>query len=177
MELLSYILSMLSLAFMITASLLKGKNMKAILMLVLLANVTVGTGYICGGGGINGAAATYLGCVQTFINFTFEYRNKPIPKWLIAIYATAIIAVNIIVGGVEPLVFLAIVASLAFLLCIGQKNGAKYRFWTIVNISLWCPYDFLTSSYGALVTHIALLIFTIVGMLIHDRKKQENVTA
>ncbi len=172
MEIVSYILSIIGLVLMITASLIKGKNMKTILVLVSLSNLIVGTSYLCGGSGINGAAALYLGCVQTLINFTFEYRNKPIPKWLIAIYAAAIIAVNLAVSEFSPLVLLVIVASLTFLLCIGQKNGAKYRFWTIVNISLWCLYDVLSASYGALITHGSLLTFTAVGMLIHDRKAE-----
>ncbi len=171
MQTLSYILSFIGLAAMVAASLIKGKNMKTILLLVFLSNLTVGTSYLCNGTGINGAAALYLACIQALINFFFQYRGKEIPKWLLLIYAAAIIALNIAVGGLKPLVLLVIVASLTFLLCIGQKNGAKYRFWTIVNISLWCLYDVLSKSYGALTTHVTLLVFTVVGMLIYDRKK------
>ena len=75
-------------------------------------------------------------------------------------------------GGVSFLGILVIVASLTFIMCIGQKNGAKYRFWTIVNMSLWCVYDILSRSFGALVTHIPLLLFTVAGMIIHDRNNK-----
>ncbi|MBE7024401.1 MAG: YgjV family protein [Ruminococcaceae bacterium] len=125
-----------------------------------------------GGSGINGAASCYLGGVQSIINYFFDSKNKPLPKWLISLYAVAIIALNIWVGGVSFLGILVIVASLTFIMCIGQKNGAKYRFWTIVNMSLWCVYDILSRSFGALVTHIPLLLFTVAGMIIHDRNNK-----
>ena len=34
-------------------------------------------------------------------------------------------------------------------------------------------YDLLSKSYGAFVSHIILLVFTVVGMIIHDRKKEK----
>ena len=67
---------------------------------------------------------------------------------------------------------LAIFGTLAFVLCIGQKNGAKYRFWTFVNMSLWCLYDILSGSYSVLITHIPQLTFTVIGMVTYDRKEK-----
>ncbi len=156
---------------MLAASLVKGKNMKTILALVFLSNLTVGTSYLCDGSGINGAAALYLACVQALINFFFQQKEKDIPRWLLLIYAAAIISLNLAVGGFSPISLLVITASLTFLLCIGQKNGAKYRFWTLINISLWVLYDILSASWAALFTHITVLVFTVAGMIIHDRKK------
>lgn len=172
MIILSYILSLTGLICMVSASLVKGERMKTILFLVCAANALVATSYLIGGSGINGAAACYLGAVQTLINYFFDSKNKPIPKWLIAIYALAIIVLNIwVASGVTPLGVLVIVASLTFILCIGQKNGSKYRFWTLINMALWCTYDILSGSYSVLVTHGIQLSFTIIGMIIHDRKK------
>ncbi len=175
MQILSYVLSLLGLVSMILASLIKGQNMKKILFFVFCGNVLVATSYLIGGSGINGAASCYLGGIQAIINYFFDSKNKPLPHWLVAVYAIAFIALNLAVGGFSALGILAIVASLTFIMCIGQKNGAKYRFWTIVNMILWCVYDILSKSYGALATHIPLLVFTVVGMLIHDKKK-ETVT-
>ncbi len=173
MQVLSYVLSLLGLASMICASLVKGERMKTILFLVFCGNVLVATSYLLGGSGINGAAACYLGGLQTLINYFFDSKNKPLPRWVIASYAVAIIVLNIwVAGGVSALGVLVIVASLTFILCIGQKNGAKYRFWTLVNMSLWCIYDILSQSYSVLITHIVQLGFALVGMLIHDRKKE-----
>lgn len=172
MEILSYILSLLGLASMIIASLIKGEKMKKILFFVFCGNVLVATSYLVGGSGFNGAASCYIGGIQAIINYFFDSKNKPLPKWLVAIYCIAFIACNLVVGGFKPLVILAIVASLTFVMCIGQTSGAKYRFWTIINIGLWCLYDVLSESYSALITHAVLLVFTIVGMIVHDKKKK-----
>ncbi len=174
MQILSYVLSILGLVSMISASMVKGKNMKLILFFAFCGNILVATSYLIGGSGINGAASCYLGGVQAIINYFFESKNKPLPKWLIVLYGLAFVALNLAVGGFSPLVILAIVASLTFVIGIGQKNGAKYRFWTIVNMILWCVYDVISKSYSALTSHIPLLIFTVAGMIIHDKKKADK---
>lgn len=180
MKALSFVCSILGLVSMIVASLIKGKGMKTILFFVFCGNMLVAVSYLLGGQGINGAASCFVGSAQAIINYFFDSKNKPLPKWLVAVYAVAFIAVNIIVsGGFSWLGGLAIIASLTFIMCIGQKSGARYRFWTIVNMLLWCLYDLLSRSYGALTSHIPLLLFTVAGMIIHDRKnpKTEEVTA
>lgn len=174
MQILSFVLSILGLASMIAASLIKGKSMKKILFLVFCGNFLVATSYLVGGSGINGAASCYLGGIQSIINYFFESKNKPLPKWLVVVYAVAFVAVNIAVGGVSATGILAIVACLVFIMCIGQKNGAKYRFWTILNNLLWIIYDIVTRSFGALTSHVPLLVFTVAGMIIHDRKKGKD---
>lgn len=174
MQSLPFILSTLGLISMILASLTKGERMKLILFFVFCGNFLVATSYLLDGKGINGAAACYLGAVQTLINYFFESKGKAIPKWLIAIYAVSIVVLNIwVANGITALGLLVIVASLTFILCIGQTNGAKYRFWTIVNMVLWCTYDLLAPAYPSLITHVALLVFTVAGMIIHDRKAKE----
>lgn len=179
MQVLSFVFSTLGLISMIVASLVKGKSMKVILALVFCGNFFFAVSYLFGGQGINGAASCFVGAAQSIINYFFDSKNKPIPKWLVAVYALAFVAVNLIVGGFSGLGLLAIIASLSFILCIGQKNGAKYRFWTIVNVVLWCVYDLISGSYGALTSHIPLFIFTVAGMIIHDRKgkKTEEIPA
>ena len=108
MEILSYILSLSGLASMILASLIKGEKMKKILFFVFCGNVLVATSYLVGGSGFNGAASCYIGGIQAIINYFFDSKNKPLPKWLIAIYCVAFIACNLAVGGFKPLVILAI---------------------------------------------------------------------
>lgn len=177
MEKLSFVLSLLGLLCIITSSLLKGKNMKKILILVFLSNAFVAASYFVGGSGLNGAASCCIGAVQSIINYFFDSKNKPLPKWLVAIYALSFIGVNLAVGGFTGLCILAIVASLSFVMCIGQKNGAKYRFWSIINMILWCTYDLLSKNYSVLVTHIVQMGFSVVGMVIHDRKKKDDCPA
>ena len=168
----SYVLSAIGMTCILSASIVKGKNMKLILFLVFAANASVATGYLLSGSGINGAVTCYIGAAQTIINYFFGCKNKPIPKWLIAIYALAFISVNLLFGGFTWICLLAIVASLIFILCIGQKSGARYRFWTILNVLLWMLYDVVAPAYAGLVTHIPQFVFTVAGLIIHDRKNK-----
>lgn len=174
MQILSFVLSVLGLISMIISYLIKGKNMKKILFFVFCGNALVAASYFAGGSGLNGAASCCVGAIQSIINYFFESKNKPIPKWLVVVYGLSFIVVNLAVSGFSALGILAIVAALAFVMCIGQKSGKKYRFWTIINMTLWCIYDVLSKSYSVLVTHIPQLIFVFVGVFIHDRKKTDE---
>lgn len=173
MQILAFVLSALGLLSMIAASLVKGERMRLILFFVFCGNVLVATSYLLDGKGLNGAAACYLGGLQSLINYFFDSKNKQIPKWLLGLYAVAIIVLNIWVAkGVTLLGLLVIVTSLTFILCIGQPNGKKYRFFTIINMLLWCTYDIIAPAYPSLVTHISLLVFTVAGMIFYDRKNK-----
>ena len=191
METLAFIFSTLGLIAMLTSSLLKGKNMKKILILVFLGNAFVAVSYLLGGSGLNGAASCILGSLFSFINYFFDAKEKPVPKWLAAIYGLSFVAVNIIVSFNSIVTFgdtvsvdykalvlcvLAIFGTLAFVLCIGQKNGAKYRFWTVMNMIMWCIYDLISGNIQVLITHIIQLSVAVVGMIIHDRKNNTKTS-
>ena len=146
--------------------------MGVILTFVFFGNFLVATSYLLDGNN-NGAACCYIGAAQALINYFFDKNQKPIPMWLVGIYAIAIVAINVsVMAGIIDL--LAIIASLTFIMCIGQNNGAKYRFWTIVNMVLWIAYDIIKGSYAALFTHVSLLLFTVLGKLIHDRNRDKQ---
>ena len=87
MNILVTVLGVLGTVSMIIASLIKGRNMKTILFFVFFGNVLAATSYLLGDGGINGAASCYIGGVQTLINYLFDSKNKPLPKWLVVVYA------------------------------------------------------------------------------------------
>lgn len=191
METLAFIFSTLGLIAMLTSSLLKGKNMKKILILVFLGNAFVAVSYLLGGSGLNGAASCILGALFSIINYFFDAKEKPVPKWLAAIYGLSFVAVNIIVSFNSIVTFgdtvsvdykalvlcvLAIFGTLAFVLCIGQKNGAKYRFWTVMNMIMWCIYDLISGNIQVLITHIIQLSVAVVGMIIHDRKNSAKTS-
>lgn len=191
METLALIFSTLGLIAMLTSSLLKGKNMKKILILVFLGNAFVAVSYLLGGSGLNGAASCILGALFSIVNYFFDANEKPVPKWLAAIYGLSFVAVNIIVSFNSIVTFgdtvsvdykalvlcvLAIFGTLAFVLCIGQKNGAKYRFWTVMNMIMWCIYDLISGNIQVLITHIIQLSVAVVGMIIHDRKNNTKTS-
>ena len=173
METLAFILSTIGTICICIPPLLKGKNMKLILLLVFSANVTVATSYLLTGA-YNGAASCFVGGAQAIINYFFDRKNKKLPVWLITIYALAFIGVNLMVFN-HVFDLIAMLASLTFVMCVGQKNGRKYRIWTFINTALWMTYDVLKASYGPLLTHGILICTVIFGIIVHDiRKKSEE---
>ena len=173
MDILAFILSTLGTISICLPSFIKGKDMKVILLLVFSANVFVASSYLLTGA-YNGAVSCFIGAAQTIINYFYDRKNKPLPIWLIVLYSAAFIAVNMLVfAKLADLV--ALLASLSFILCIGQKNGAKYRLCTALNSSLWLTYDLISGSYGPMVTHGILFGSVIFGILVHDLKKKPNV--
>ena len=172
MQLISVILSMLGLGACIIASLLKGDQIKKNLFFVFTGNMLVGASYLFTSMGINGAVSSFIGSGQAITSYFFSAKKKPLPAWLIVIYALLFLGVNL--ATIEsPIGILAIFASLCFVGCVSAKNGKVYRFWQALNNVLWIGYDILTDSYGPLVTHSVLLAFTLLGSFINDRKTAE----
>ena len=174
MQALSFIANFIGLSLVILASLSKGSKMSTILILVLFGNLFVSVGYLLAGTGINGAASGLLATVQTFINYFFERKGKPVPKILVGIYALSFIALNVFVSEFNFYSIIAILACMLFLACILQKNGKNFRICGILNTLVWIIYDVLTHSYAAIMTHGMLLIVNIIGVIIHDIKRNET---
>ncbi len=172
METVSYILSITSLVSMIISSLLKGRNMKKILFFVFLGNALMALSYLLIGNEA-GAVSCFIGAAMAIINSYFDSHNRKIPIWLLLLYIAAPTAANLMVYT-GPVDILPIIASLSFVMCVLQKNGKQYRFWTIINMALWITFDILKASYGPLTTHIILTAFTVAGMLIHDMKERSK---
>ncbi len=171
METLAYMLSLLGLVCVITSSLIKGRRMGWILLFLCSGNALVATSYLLSAS-YAGAASCFIGAGQALINSFFDRKEKAIPVWLVAVYAASFVIANLVVFE-APVDLLAMIASLTFVMCVGQKNGAKYRIWTTFNIGLWILYGLLKPAYPALLTHIPFLIFTLVGMIIHDREAKK----
>ena len=175
METLSIILSTVATVCICTPSLLKGKNMRLILLLVFSSNFLLGISYLLSGA-YNGFASACVGCTQTIINYFFDRKGKNIPVWLVIVYALSLIAVNLLTFT-KAVDLIAMVASLTFVMCIGQKTGAKYRIWVLINTVLWSTYDVFGAAWGPLLTHGIQVLITIGGIIIHDLKKPKSDTA
>lgn len=165
---LAFALSTLGTVCLCVPSLLKGKNMKAVLLLIFFANVFVGAAYALNGS-FSGAVTCGVGAVQTVINYFFERKDKPIPRYLIVLYALAFTAVNIAVFR-QIADCLTLLAALMFVLGISVKSGKNYRLCALANTVLWIAYDCLTLSFGPLTTHGIQLATILFGMVMHDRK-------
>ena len=166
---LAFVLSTIGTICVCASSLVKGKDMRLILLLVFLANTFVGASYIFTGA-FNGLASCALGAVQTVINYFFDRKNKPLPKWLVGIYALAFTVVNLLVFSRITDIF-ALMECFAFILSIAQKSGKQYRLWNLANAGLWLTYDLCTLSFGPVITHGSQLLITLFGMIMYDRKK------
>lgn len=171
MEILSLILSVVGFCAAVAPNLIKGKNMKLILFFLVCANTLYAFSYLAGGSGINGAVSGFLGAAIAGSNYFFDSRNRDVPKWMIAIYCVAFVSLHLIIGGFTLVSVISILAALAFVLGIIQKNGKMYRIWAFANIVLWVVYDICSKSWEILPVHSIQLISVIAGMLLHDRKK------
>ena len=169
MEILAFVLSCLGTVCICIPALLKGKDMKLILLLVFLTNVLLAVSYTITGAA-NGAVSCGIGAVQTIINYFFERKKKPLPVWLICVYSATFIVFNLLFFS-QAADALALVAVVAFVLGISQKSGKQYRLWTMVNTGAWILYDLFTGAYGPLSTHLIQITTLLLGAWLHDRKK------
>jgi len=168
-ETLSFVFSALCLISIILSLLLKGRDMKRILMLNLLGNALMVASYACVYNW-NGALSCTVGAVAGVINFCFTVKRKSLPVCLLFVYAAVFVAVNLttFVSWVD---LLSTAACLMFVMLICSPEGRRYRIWSLGNNTTWTVFDLLKGSYGPLVTHVILTGVTVAGMLIHDRRK------
>lgn len=169
MPVLSMILSLFGLIAFIAASLLKGDEIKKNLFCVFTGSMLIGSSYLFTDLGLNGAVSSFIGGGQAITNYIFSAKKKPIPLWLVAVYVLLFLSINLAALN-SPIGILALLASLCFVGCVSAKSGKVYRVWQTINSSLWIVYDFLSASYGPLVTHSVLLLFTLLGTFLNDRK-------
>lgn len=169
MQHISMILSTLGLVVLIVASLIKGETIKKTLYLVLAGNLLVATSYLFTDHGVNGAVSSYIGSIQALINIFYARKEKKIPAWLLVIYALSFLVVNLAVLE-NPVGIIALLATFCFVGCVSSKTGTGYRIWQTANNLLWILYDILSASYGPLLTHTVLCLFTVAGILWNDLK-------
>lgn len=170
-EIIYYILYVAGTLAMVGALLSPAKKIKQILFFDFLGSLLVGTGYLFSANGINGAISVYVAALMALINFGIQSKEKDIPVWLMVVYGITFAVMNFI-SGITGLAVLAVIASLTFVIGIGQNNGTAFRRWTLANSVLWCGYDVLSATYAGLIPHGVMLVFTIIGMIIHDRKNK-----
>ena len=173
MQTLAFVLSIAGLLAAMTPNLLKGKNLKLILVFLVCANLLYAFSYLAEGKGINGSAAGFLGAAIAGLNFIFESKEKPVPKWLVAVYFVVAITVQLLVAEITYLTVIIVGAVAAFLMGVLQPNGKMYRIWALLNIVLWVVYDILSKSYALLPVHSIQALTVVIGMLVHDRKKSK----
>lgn len=177
MNIIAYLLSVLSFVTSIGASMVKGENKKQLGFMIILtffSNFFAGLGYIFNSAGINGALSCALGSVIALVNYYFRINNKPIPRTAIALYYIGFFVINIIGKNTLVLTVIAILATFSYVVNLSQKDGKGFRFWKIGNNLLWLLYDIASRTYNQVALHGSILIFTIVSSLYFDRKNENQ---
>ncbi|MBQ2743851.1 MAG: YgjV family protein [Oscillospiraceae bacterium] len=169
-EIISYIASGISIVLGLCEPF--GKTMKSVLIFNFLGNLLVGLSYLLVNT-LNGAAICAVACVQVVINYIFDMKRKKAPNWLIAIYALAFLAVNLLSFACWYDV-IALAAAMCFVLSVAQPDPKYYRLFFITNSSLWIIYDALAKAHGNLITHTALFIATFIAICVRDEKKKSE---
>ena len=136
----AYVFSILGLISSMSASVVKGKQMKLILFLVFFGNVMYAASYLANGTGLGGALPSLLGAVCAVSNYFFDSKDRPAApkkrKMMILCYAVAFFAVNLVAYGLEfiPLTELGgihllictslrILNTMCYIISISQPNG------------------------------------------------------
>ena len=63
---------------------------------------------------------------------------------------------------------------MCFVMSVVQSTGKMFRFRCLFNNVSWMTYDIVAETYSALIIHVTMFLFTLFGMLLHDRKKKEK---
>ena len=175
LEALAFALSIGSLVSLLVGSVLDGKRMRLILFLIFLGNILLAVSYLLQGSGINAAASCFLGGGQAIVNYGFQSKGKPIPRWLLLCYMLSFVVLNVWLSkGITLPCALVLLGSFTFIMCIAQSSGIRFRLWSMSNALIYLVYDLVVASYSAVVTHVVLFLFALIGLLFTDLKVQNR---
>ena len=147
------------------------KKMKTILLLNCAGNLLVGINYLFSES-YSGSTICLVAAVGVIINYTFTYKDKAIPKWVIGLHTAAFLGVNLLTFTVWYDIF-ALAASMLFVLSVAQNSAKYYRILFISNSLVWILYDVLAGAYANLLTHAVLAAATLSAILYRDIIKKD----
>ena len=148
------------------------KKMKTVLTLSFLGNFLVAMSYLLIGK-VNGSLICFVACVQLIINYSYDVRDRRLPKWFIGLHVVAFLLVNIITFTYWYDI-LALLAAWMFVLSVAQPDAKYYRMYYMINSLIWIIYDLLAKAYGNLFTHVILAIAIFIAMRVRDAKKEHE---
>lgn len=156
---------------------LQCKEMKNILLMQIVANLLLMLNYWLLDA-FSGATIAIIATVQTVIMFGLRMLDDKISKksnLILTIFITVVFAGIFIYSSITTyrshIDILSALASLAFCVCIVQKNATICRILAMANALLWIGYDIGTYAYTTILTHSFSFISTLVGMIRLDIPK------
>jgi hypothetical protein len=116
---------------------------------------------------ISASGIVLIAILQSLVSTVFSCRKKPFPVWLTVLFMLGYAAVSVFTYS-TPFDIFPLLAVWCFALGVVQKASAVCRIFTVFNSILWLVYDILLAP-AAVLTHAIVLLFTVVGILRHDR--------
>ena len=160
-----YIAQGISLLTALTAIIgMQMKNMKAILITQILANLFTASTYFLLDG-FSGAGICAIAIVQAVVMFFYNKKEKSPSPLVIFSFILLYIGCSIVYYAHFIDIFSAL-AAVCYAMSIAQTTPTSSRLWYLFNPLFWVIYDIYTKAYGNLIMH-ASIFFSTLSALIH----------
>lgn len=145
------------------------KNRKHILIALFLLNLFCSLNFLFLNN-LTSACICFFACIEMLINYSFEKKNKEVPKIVIGIY----IIINIILGmftfkGILDV--LPIICAILYCGTILTKKEFNIRRLMLCNQILWLIFDFIIGAYAACINAGLTIGSILIAMYRYDYKK------
>lgn len=159
----------------------QGKSQKLVIALQLFGGALFALNYLLLGATVGGIL-NILAAIRAVIFLFKEKLRADRLAWLfgfIALYI-AVYVLNFTVFGKEPTFFnfavelLPVIGMTALSVGFRLKRAADIRLCGLISSPSWLIYNIVVGSWGAILCEVLTLISIFVGMLRHDRKRQES---
>jgi len=138
------------------------KSMRYVLICQISANVLLCVQYSLQGT-LSAGGVIILAIVQALISYILSSRGVRFPTWLTAIFIVGYTAITALCYS-SPFDIVTCVAVWLFAIAVIQTRSYIYRALLVGNSMLWLIYDIFVAP-SAIVTHVVILVFSIVGIL------------
>ena len=139
------------------------KNMKAILVCQISANLLAGSTYILLGG-LSGAGVSIIAVIQAIVMFVLKQKNIE-PHFTVTLAFIAAFAAYSIWSYKSPLDLLPMGAAIFYSLSVAQKNPRRFRLFGTINPTFWLAYDIYTLALVNFLVHFGIFISGVVGIV------------
>lgn len=148
------------------------KKKQQILTVFILAGIFFSSSYLLLNA-YTGAIVCFIATLQTIFSYTYDKKNKELPKWLIIVFFILSIS-----GGMltyqNILDILPILAGITYTWSIIQKEEKYIRWITLSNCILWLIYDIFIKAYSTCISDVIFIVSTMIGIIRFDVIKKKN---
>lgn len=147
------------------------KNIKLILMCLLVCNGVGAASYILLGG-LSGCGIYLVALAQTVVCFLFRIKDKKVPVWVAGMFLILYIICSVMTYH-SPVDVISALAAITCALSLVQEKPSRYRIFMLLNGILWMIYDVNVSAYTMIISHIATTVSAGVGIIRLDLLKRK----